>query len=74
MGDPAVWPFTFEQAVFVADFLSDPNFVNFRDKPVLGGTARWMVKPDHVARRTSFGDLRHVFPRSSQPDVTVKFS
>src|SRR5277367_5293843 len=25
------------QAVFVADFLSDPNFVNFRSKPVAAG-------------------------------------
>src|SRR6204780_4963892 len=30
------------QAVFVADFLSDPNFVNFKDKPVsVGLLAGW---------------------------------
>src|SRR5271155_1007135 len=33
------------QAVFVADFLSDPNFVNFRSKPVAAGAVAGWVRP-----------------------------
>jgi hypothetical protein len=56
------------QAVFVSDFMSDPNCVNFKDQPVSAGLLAGLVKPDHFARRADVGKLRYVFPRSSQSD------
>ncbi len=56
------------QAVFVSDFMSDPNCVNFKDQPVSAGLLAGLVKPDHFAGRADVGNLRYVFPRSSQSD------
>src|ERR1700683_5004474 len=60
-GGPCSMAVHSRQAVFVADFLSDPNFVSFRSKPVSAGVLAGLSSPIMSHEGTGLGPFGTCF-------------